>query len=26
LQWYANYMQALENGENVVHDSFGKRT
>lgn len=25
LQWYANYMQALENGENVVHGSFGKR-
>ncbi|MFQ6458599.1 tyrosine-type recombinase/integrase [Klebsiella pneumoniae] len=25
LQWYADYMQALENGENVVHCSFGKR-
>ncbi|ASG33562.1 TPA: DUF4102 domain-containing protein [Klebsiella pneumoniae] len=25
LQWYADYMQALENGENVVHGSFGKR-
>lgn len=25
LQWYADYMQALENGENVVHASFGKR-
>lgn len=24
LQWYADYMQALENGENVVHGSFGK--
>lgn len=24
LQWYANYMEALENGENVVHGSFGK--
>ena len=25
LQWYADYMQALENGENVVRGSFGKR-
>lgn len=25
LQWYADYMEALENGENVVHGSFGKR-
>ncbi|AWA02731.1 integrase [Klebsiella pneumoniae] len=25
LQWYADYMQAMENGENVVHGSFGKR-
>ncbi|HBZ9025880.1 integrase [Klebsiella michiganensis] len=25
LQWYADYMQALESGENVVHGSFGKR-
>lgn len=25
LQWYADYMQALVNGENVVHGSFGKR-
>ncbi|HBX9138721.1 tyrosine-type recombinase/integrase [Klebsiella quasipneumoniae] len=25
LQWYADYMQALENGENVVHGSFEKR-
>ena len=25
LQWYADYMDALENGENVVHGSFGKR-
>ncbi|MEB7898764.1 tyrosine-type recombinase/integrase [Raoultella ornithinolytica] len=25
LQWYADYLQALENGENVVHGSFGKR-
>lgn len=24
LQWYADYMDALENGENVVHGSFGK--
>lgn len=24
LQWYADYMAALENGENVVHGSFGK--
>ncbi|WP_312657076.1 tyrosine-type recombinase/integrase [Kluyvera ascorbata] len=24
LQWYADYMEALENGENVVHGSFGK--
>lgn len=25
LQWYADYMQVLENGENVVRGSFGKR-
>ncbi|AFN31192.1 Integrase [Klebsiella michiganensis E718] len=25
LQWYADYMAALENGEYVVHGSFGKR-
>ncbi|MDF7784120.1 tyrosine-type recombinase/integrase [Pantoea stewartii] len=25
LQWYADCMDALENGENVVHGSFGKR-
>ena len=25
LQWYADYMAVLENGENVVHGSFGKR-
>lgn len=25
LQWYADYMDSLENGENVVHGSFGKR-
>ncbi|WP_258087207.1 tyrosine-type recombinase/integrase [Xenorhabdus bovienii] len=25
LQWYANYMDALERGENVVHGKFGKR-
>ncbi|HID4130302.1 TPA: tyrosine-type recombinase/integrase [Pluralibacter gergoviae] len=25
LQWYADYMQALENGENVVHGTFGKQ-
>lgn len=25
LQWYADYMDALESGENVVHGSFGKR-
>ena len=25
LQWYADYMDALENGENVVHGSFGRR-
>lgn len=25
LQWYADYMEALKNGENVVHGSFGKR-
>ncbi|MEQ9998738.1 tyrosine-type recombinase/integrase [Pectobacterium versatile] len=25
LQWYADYMKALENGGNVVHGSFGKR-
>ena len=24
LQWYADYMEALENGENVVHGTFGK--
>lgn len=24
LQWYADYMDALENGENVVHGKFGK--
>ncbi|MDT7074236.1 tyrosine-type recombinase/integrase [Citrobacter amalonaticus] len=24
LQWYSDYMEALENGENVVHGSFGK--
>jgi integrase len=24
LQWYADYMDALEKGENVVHCSFGK--
>lgn len=24
LQWYADYIGALENGENVVHGSFGK--
>ena len=24
LQWYADYMEALENSENVVHGSFGK--
>lgn len=25
LQWYADYMQALESGQNVVHGTFGKR-
>lgn len=25
LQWYADYMDALANGDNVVHGSFGKR-
>ncbi|WP_455817077.1 tyrosine-type recombinase/integrase [Pseudomonas cerasi] len=25
LQWYADYMDALEKGDNVVHGSFGKR-
>jgi len=25
LQWYADYMDSLERGENVVHGSFGKR-
>ncbi|MDE1484428.1 tyrosine-type recombinase/integrase [Xenorhabdus bovienii] len=25
LQWYADYMDALERGENVVHGTFGKR-
>ncbi|MCP9267598.1 tyrosine-type recombinase/integrase [Xenorhabdus sp. XENO-1] len=25
LQWYADYMDALERGENVVHGKFGKR-
>lgn len=25
LQWYADYMDALEKGENVVHGSFGTR-
>lgn len=25
LQWYADYMDALEKEENVVHGSFGKR-
>ena len=25
LQWYADYMDALEKGENVVHGTFGKR-
>ncbi|HHQ2474934.1 TPA: tyrosine-type recombinase/integrase [Klebsiella pneumoniae] len=24
LQWYADYMDALEKGENVVHGKFGK--
>lgn len=24
LQWYADYMDSLEHGENVVHDKFGK--
>ena len=25
LQWYADYMDALESGGNVVHGTFGKR-
>lgn len=25
LQWYADYMDALANGDNVVHGPFGKR-
>lgn len=25
LQWYADYMEALENGGNVVHGTFGKQ-
>lgn len=25
LQWYADYMEALANGDNVVHGTFGKR-
>ncbi|PHM73517.1 tyrosine-type recombinase/integrase [Xenorhabdus kozodoii] len=25
LQWYADYMETLERGENVVHGTFGKR-
>ncbi|ECA2717303.1 DUF4102 domain-containing protein [Salmonella enterica subsp. enterica serovar Braenderup] len=25
LQWYADYMDGLEHGENVVHGKFGKR-
>ncbi|HFW4798783.1 TPA: tyrosine-type recombinase/integrase [Salmonella enterica subsp. diarizonae serovar 60-67:z35:-] len=25
LQWYADYMDALEHGENVVHGKFGRR-
>ncbi|PHM64815.1 integrase [Xenorhabdus stockiae] len=25
LQWYADYMEALERGENVIHGKFGKR-
>lgn len=25
LQWYADYMDALENGDNVVHGAFGKQ-
>ncbi|MEY8772260.1 tyrosine-type recombinase/integrase [Erwinia sp. ACCC 02193] len=25
LQWYADYMDALEKGDNVIHGSFGKR-
>jgi integrase len=25
LQWYADYMDSLERGENVVHGAFGKR-
>jgi len=25
LQWYADYMDALANGDNVVHGAFGRR-
>jgi integrase len=25
LQWYADYMDALENGDNVVHGKFGRQ-
>ncbi|EOY4401246.1 tyrosine-type recombinase/integrase [Klebsiella michiganensis] len=25
LQWYADYMEALERGDSVVHGTFGKR-
>lgn len=25
LQWYADYMDALEKGENIIHGTFGKR-
>ncbi|CNI45382.1 integrase family protein [Yersinia frederiksenii] len=25
LQWYADYMDSLERGENVIHGRFGKR-
>ncbi|HDL6968847.1 TPA: tyrosine-type recombinase/integrase [Yersinia enterocolitica] len=25
LQWYADYVDSLENGENVIHGRFGKR-
>ncbi|MFZ4221348.1 tyrosine-type recombinase/integrase [Enterobacter ludwigii] len=25
LQWYADYMDALESGDNVVHGTFGKQ-
>ncbi|HDY9258281.1 tyrosine-type recombinase/integrase [Pluralibacter gergoviae] len=25
LQWYADYMEAMENGGNVVHGTFGKQ-